>query len=153
MYSFLAIFAVLFLVQIYRKRFKSGLSFFIALVMSSIQMFMIEGIPFADMNPLIFYSAMFLIGFLWFCLLELFKLKPSAIIVGFLVVFQMMTVFNAVDGAVMGSLLYAAYPFAIVAANIFVVLAGFGERDDISSIGFGFRSDVQSNQKDGEVLE
>ncbi len=131
--SFWSLYAFVMIVQLCRKRFNSAKALAAGLFVGIAHAVVFELGDFGSSAPVIFYSAMFLISFGWFCLLDFLQLKLSAIFSGFLVAFQIVMVFNSLGGNVPNSMLYVAYPYIIMVINILMIGAALGERDDMAS--------------------
>lgn len=117
--------------QLFRKRYQSSKALGVGLIVGVIHSVIFELVEFNV--PITFYATMFLIAFGWFWILDWLDLKLSAVFSSFLVAFQMVMVFNTVDGNVVESVLYGIYPYIITIINILMIGSGLGERDDMAT--------------------
>tara|TARA_R110002012_G_scaffold269646_2_gene453778 strand:+ start:1758 stop:2180 length:423 start_codon:yes stop_codon:yes gene_type:complete len=119
------------IVQFSRKRYQSSKALGVGLAVGIIHAGLFELIEFNV--PVIFYAVMFLLSYGWFCLLDWLDLKFSTVCCGFLVAFQIVMVFNSINGDVVNSALYFLYPTVIMVINVLMIGSGLGESDDMAT--------------------
>ena len=129
--TFWLLYGLLMIVQFFRKRYQSSKALGVGLAVGIIHAVIFESVTFEI--PIVFYATMFLLSFGWFCVLDWLDLKVSTICSGFLVAFQIVMVFNSINGDVANSVLYELYPSAIMIINILMIGSGLGESDDMAS--------------------
>ena len=121
------------IMQLVRRRNRSALASGVGSLIAVAHALVVEYLPLS--NPIVFYSLMFLLAYGWHLLLDHLKLKLSAMISVGLVCLQVIMIFNAIGSSdVMNTALYQYYPAVIIMINLSMLLAAFGEKDDMAVI-------------------